>query len=111
MLRPRRAVNIFLVLLAFGYGGWLRASVTVAEVDARLKNRLPAGVHHTRVAAVLDSLKVERSEYDQEARKIYAVWRRTRVELFSEYGIEGRFSFDDRGALVDYELEETFTAW
>ena len=107
--RLATAATILVLLMAAGCGIGRTRGTSVAEVDARIRALIPAGAHQTRVAAVLDSLRVERSAYDPRAHEMRAIWRKTSVQPLTHSDIQARFVFDDQGALVLYDLKKSFT--
>lgn len=111
MIRRTQAIAgaILVLLLAAGCGIGHARRTTVAELDARIRERIPAGTHHARVAAVLDSLEADRSAYDPNAREMRAIWRRTTGKAFTHGDIQARFRFDARGTMVGYAVKESFT--
>lgn len=85
------------------------ARTTVAQVDELLREHTPVGTSHERVVTVLDSLNVEHSPFDPQERYVLAIWRVTARSVFVHTSIQARFSFDEGGRLLEYELKELFT--
>jgi hypothetical protein len=84
--------------------------LTVQDVEAQLQRLVSPGATIGEVAAKLDSLGVDRSPLTPESTELRALWRRTRVGLIDESSIQARFLFDERGALIRYEVKELITA-
>jgi hypothetical protein len=110
MLSLYKGLRVFALLVLVGAGSMCSRRTTVAQLDELLRTSVPVGTHHSRVTAVLDSMKVEHSGYGEAEREIVAIWRRTSVRLFDESAIQARLYFDSQGNLLRYELKEQITA-
>jgi hypothetical protein len=107
-VRMLQNVGLFLSVLSLS-GGCGQKKLTVAEVDERVGNAVPAGTERARLLAVLDSPKMEHSDFDEKTRTIA-----TSVPDNAKTGIVTRgfhltFNFDSAGKLVSHAIRELFT--
>lgn len=106
ILQRNLALFLSSISVSEGCGG---RRLTLAEVDQRVAGALPAGAGRARVLSILDSLKVEHSDFDEKTRMIVAV-----VPDSAKRGIVTRsfhftFVFDSTGKLVSHTVKELFT--
>jgi hypothetical protein len=110
----RRSIVVTVVLcaltVALGATAWFGPRTTPAELHALLREETPIGSTTQRVAAFLDSARVEHSAYRTRERAVYAIWRGTTVGLVSHSSLEVRFFFDGENRLSRYEVEEVVTS-
>jgi hypothetical protein len=83
--------------------------MTAEKLDAELKRSVPVGTDHARVGAILDSLKIEHSPYDQRTRAITAIVRDVSRTATTRRSLQVNFTFDDAGRLVGHTVKEVFT--
>lgn len=93
----------------FAVAGCTENRMTVGDIERRIGSAIPHGTHQSRVLAILDSLKLEHSEFSPTSRTIAAT-----VPDSSKKGIVTRsfhiiFSFDSAGALSSHTTRELFT--
>ena len=107
--RLRAARWLAMLFVAVLCVGCADRPVTPMEVELSIRHAVPLGSGHLRVSEVLDSLDIEHSPYDDGARRILAIKRRTQKGLFVRADVQIAFGFDLSGSLISIQATQVFT--
>lgn len=102
----RTVIIIALILLA---GSLSCQDSDVAKVNRRIKSAFPLNSSYQRVITVLDSLKIEHSQYDPTAHTIKAIIRETSRGAMVIESVQIVFVFDSLGNLQSHKIKQGFT--
>jgi hypothetical protein len=83
--------------------------LTVADVDQQVNAALPVGTERARVLTVLDSLRLDHSDFDEKTRTIGAKMEDHRKKGIVTHSFHITFVFDSTSKLVSHETKELFT--
>jgi hypothetical protein len=83
--------------------------MTVSDVDTRMNEAVPVGTEQGRVLAILDSLRLEHSEFDEKSSTIAAMVPDTVKNGVVTRSFHITFFFDPAGKLSSHTTKELFT--
>ena len=111
MKRLQRAISIYIgaTLIVLHLGACIPKKLTVAAVDQYISGAVPVGTEHSRVAVILDSLRLEHSAFDQKSRTIVARMPDDRKRVIVKRTFLITFVFDAEGKLASHTAKEAFT--
>jgi hypothetical protein len=92
--------------------GWTSCSQNhdqAARIKASVEQTIPLGADQARVAAVLDSLRIEHSGYDQAKHQILAIARNVSRTSTTTTALQITLQFDSAGKLRGRDFTPVYT--
>jgi hypothetical protein len=101
--------NLGALLWVLSFGSCAHKKVTAEQVERRISTAVPAGTERNRVLAILDSLKLEHSAFDEKTRTIAAMVPDSSKKAMITRSFHITLVFDTAGRLSSHTIKEIFT--